>query len=756
MIKKKIKMDLSINNTPQVVYAVQGDTNTRNVVIDLYNAGSAWTVPDGASGVVKFQKADGKGGIYDKLPNGFPAVVYEENSNQIEVSLAPQVLTFPGEVKSQVSLIYDNNIISTFSFVVLVQEDPSANAEKSTDYVNWDRYFIPQTSGASVGQYLKIAKVDDLGRVIEVSPVDAPSGSGAIDGELDMKSNSILNVGTVEFWNEDELATVVMQSEFPEGDNESGNFNGVIEVRTSRGDEPVVIRNVADAKNPNEAVSKKQLDESMDHSKLSNRDAADQHPIEAITGLKEKLEDLESGSIGPQGPKGDKGDKGDTGKSAYEFAKDGGYTGSEAEFAAKLAKEFPDSLPNPHKLIFTGAVSGEYDGSGEVTVNIPASGSDTETVLSDNLFDKSAAAYGQCFYYGSSGYQMVSEDLKYYSFVPLRGAGTYRTKFMKTVHSSTGARIALVNDDNQWVTNVTGTLGDTAADSNFVDFEFVVTQAMIAQGVTKVAFDVYSIYIDQVMIVKDRTYPTEFIPYGYIEIATETGKKMDNVLCEKIAVFLGDSICAGTTTLADAAEYGYGWGGLIGEANKMTWKNYGQNGAVITSSITETNRYIPNQADSAIAEHPQADYVIFDGGTNDSAYTELGTLAKAGYAPTDYANFTNAFESLLLKLLTAFPKAKIGYIIPPKMNRANDFSSESNTYRQFFDRAIEICEKWGVPYLDLWKVSPMNPMLSVHYDSTLTADQANEQGKLYTDGQHLTLAGYQRITPQIEAWMRNL
>ena len=313
MIKKKIKMDLSISNAPQVVYAVQGDTNTRNVVIDLYNAGSAWTVPDGASGVVKFQKSDGKGGIYDKLPNGFPAVVYEENSNQIEVSLAPQVLTLPGEVKAQVSLIYDNNIISTFSFVVLVQADPSANVEKSADYVNWDRYFIPQTSGATVGQYLKITKVDDSGRVVEVSPVDAPSGSGAIDGELDMKSNSILNVGTVEFWNEDELATVVMQSEFPEGDNESENFNGVIEFRTSRGDEPVVIRNVADANNPNEAVNKKQLDESMDHKKLSNRDAADQHPIGAIAGLAEKLEDLESGSIGPQGPKGDKGDKGDTG-----------------------------------------------------------------------------------------------------------------------------------------------------------------------------------------------------------------------------------------------------------------------------------------------------------------------------------------------------------------------------------------------------------------------------------------------------------
>lgn len=33
----------------------------------------------------------------------------------------------------------------------------------------------------------------------------------------------------------------------------------------------------------------------------------------------------------------------------------------------------PETLPNPHKLIFTGAVSAEYDGSTEQTVNIPES-----------------------------------------------------------------------------------------------------------------------------------------------------------------------------------------------------------------------------------------------------------------------------------------------------------------------------------------------------------------------------------------------
>ena len=56
------------------------------------------------------------------------------------------------------------------------------------------------------------------------------------------------------------------------------------------------------------------------------------------------------------------------GKSAYSYAQDGGYTGTEAEFAAKLAAE---KLPNPYPLTFTGAVSETYDGSIAKTIKIP-------------------------------------------------------------------------------------------------------------------------------------------------------------------------------------------------------------------------------------------------------------------------------------------------------------------------------------------------------------------------------------------------
>lgn len=45
----------------------------------------------------------------------------------------------------------------------------------------------------------------------------------------------------------------------------------------------------------------------------------------------------ETGPAGPAGPKGDTGADGADGKSAYQFAQEGGYTGTETEFAAKLA-----------------------------------------------------------------------------------------------------------------------------------------------------------------------------------------------------------------------------------------------------------------------------------------------------------------------------------------------------------------------------------------------------------------------------------
>ena len=77
------------------------------------------------------------------------------------------------------------------------------------------------------------------------------------------------------------------------------------------------------------------------------------------------------GKDGADGQPGADGAPGADGKSAYQYAQEGGYTGTEAEFAAKLAQE---KFANPNALTFTGAVTGIYDGSEPVSVEIPSGG----------------------------------------------------------------------------------------------------------------------------------------------------------------------------------------------------------------------------------------------------------------------------------------------------------------------------------------------------------------------------------------------
>ena len=107
--------------------------------------------------------------------------------------------------------------------------------------------------------------------------------------------------------------------------------------------------------------------------------------------------DGKDGADGAPGVAGSDGAPGADGKSAYQYAVDGGYTGTEAEFAAKLAEEMPDKLPNPNALTFTGAVTGSYDGSAPLSIDIPSVGESSEeeweTICEINGFDADLYMY---------------------------------------------------------------------------------------------------------------------------------------------------------------------------------------------------------------------------------------------------------------------------------------------------------------------------------------------------------------------------
>ena len=94
------------------------------------------------------------------------------------------------------------------------------------------------------------------------------------------------------------------------------------------------------------------------------------------------------------------GEKGTDGKSAYQYALEGGYTGTEAEFSAKLAQEIPKTLPNPNALTFTGAVTGSYDGSAPLSVEIPSgggAGGEVWKLLSDETVTEDVTEYKRSF-----------------------------------------------------------------------------------------------------------------------------------------------------------------------------------------------------------------------------------------------------------------------------------------------------------------------------------------------------------------------
>lgn len=187
----------------------------------------------------------------------------------------------------------------------------------------------------------------------------------------------------------------------------------------------------------------------------------------------------------------------------------------------------------------------------------------------------------------------------------------------------------------------------------------------------------------------------------------------------------------------------------------MVWVNYGISGGMITDNHSHC---IMNSIDTIYQQMPELDYLILEGGTNDADILQLagiGTLTQNDYTSTfDTSTFTGALETLFRKALTYYPTTKIGYIIAQKMGMTNN--ANLAVRYSYFERAMEVCKKWGIPYINLWDESPLNPNLPSMYDSSLDATGNIEANKLYVDGQHLTSTGYDIITAKIEAWMKTL
>ena len=165
-----LRMDLARCSCTPVVSAVQGEANTRELIIDLYDNGVAWEIPAGTTAAVSFKKPDGLRGIYDKLPNGDQATTVAGST--VTAILAPQALTVPGEVIASI-VFFDKDLdrLATFPFRIRVAVDPAGGQHVSNDYYRFST--MEQVSDA-LEDFLAKAE-EALAVVHDAATLDAPA-----------------------------------------------------------------------------------------------------------------------------------------------------------------------------------------------------------------------------------------------------------------------------------------------------------------------------------------------------------------------------------------------------------------------------------------------------------------------------------------------------------------------------------------------------------------------------------------------------
>ena len=180
-----------------------------------------------------------------------------------------------------------------------------------------------------------------------------------------------------------------------------------------------------------------------------------------------------------------------------------------------------------------------------------------------------------------------------------------------------------------------------------------------------------------------------------------------NILKGKSALFVGDSITeaiceAGIPALASRA----GWPGRIGTANNMRVVNKGLSGASVSNCRASNTVLAQLQA----MKNQSFDLVILHGGVNDAwdsapvgQMTDTDNFDEKTF---DQSTFAGGLEYLFWYAKENYPKSTLGYIINFKLpgatiGRLSDMS-------EYFDEAKRICEKWDIPYLDLYDNDELN------------------------------------------------
>ncbi len=132
---QRIDLDFSSKGIPPRIWGKQDDSGgARAVVLSLYNEGCAYSIPNGAILALKYRTPSGSFGVYDAMPDGTMAIIAKENT--VTIRLVDQIFATPGIVFCELRVISQGASISTWKWLVDVEEANPSDASIPSNYVN--------------------------------------------------------------------------------------------------------------------------------------------------------------------------------------------------------------------------------------------------------------------------------------------------------------------------------------------------------------------------------------------------------------------------------------------------------------------------------------------------------------------------------------------------------------------------------------------------------------------------------------------
>ena len=185
MIEKAITLDFARRTSPVVVFAKQGDKDSRYITITPLNNGVPYEIPAGVSVKFACHKPDGH-----QVFNDLPFI----DAGKITVVLTEQTLAAAGEASASVILFDDakGQILSSQNFVLLIEENPLMNADLESS----DEYQTFMSALATIDEILEAAENGSLGGTTWFFGTQVPGTMYVKDVEGAEEGDIYLNTST--------------------------------------------------------------------------------------------------------------------------------------------------------------------------------------------------------------------------------------------------------------------------------------------------------------------------------------------------------------------------------------------------------------------------------------------------------------------------------------------------------------------------------------------------------------------------------